>query len=192
MAYHHGDLKPALLEAAGQLVAAKGPAGVTLRAVAKRVGVSHAAPYRHFADKEALLAGLATEGFRRFARRLDIPRSTGSALDRVEALGRSYVAFAVSEPQIFRLMFGHEVGDRARHPELLAAAGTTFMLLVDAIADAQAASEISAGSAHDLARVAWCAVHGLASLVVDGLVREEEVARISEVTLRTLREGIGL
>src|SRR5690349_9700618 len=95
--YHHGNLRPALLRAAGKMLEKQGPAGVSLREASRRAGVSHAAPYRHFADREALLAELAAEGFEMLAEAL-----RGHA---GRDMGEAYVRFALEHPQRFRLMF---------------------------------------------------------------------------------------
>src|ERR1700674_5400381 len=96
--YHHGDLPAALLRAAGKTLEKHGPAGLSLRAAARRAGVSHNAPYRHFPGREALLAALAAEGFAMLAERL---RGQPG-----RAMGEAYVRFALEHPQRFRLMFG--------------------------------------------------------------------------------------
>ena len=152
--YHHGDLRPALLRSAARLLEKEGPGALSLRAVARRAGVSHAAPYRHFADREALLAALAAEGFRRLGEAL-APASG-------RAMGEAYVRFALDHPQLFRLMFGGHLGF-ARHRELAQAAGRPYQALLaafraqPAIADPQTA-----------AAAAWSLVHGLAHLLLDG------------------------
>src|SRR5690349_3579164 len=96
--YHHGDLRPALLKAAGRVLEKEGPAALSLRELARRAGVSHNAPYRHFADREALLAALAADGFRMLGEVLGVASSRHR--------GEAYVRFALEHPQLFRLMFG--------------------------------------------------------------------------------------
>src|SRR5258706_6042474 len=101
-AYHHGDLRAALLRSAADLLEDQGPGGVLLREVARREGVSHNAPYRHFPDRDALLVALATEGFAILAERL---KASAGKEDAV-----AYVRFALEHPHRFRLMFGGQIG----------------------------------------------------------------------------------
>src|SRR4051794_27635084 len=121
--YHHGDLQRALVDAAVALLAEGGAAAVTLREVARRAGVTHAAPYRHFADKAALLAAVAEEGFR--ALHDAVARAGAEAPDdplaRLAASGQAYLRFAMSHPAHYRVMFGPDVAAR-EHPELEGAA----------------------------------------------------------------------
>ncbi len=168
--YHHGDLRRALLEAALQLIEREGPQGLTLRAAARLAGVSQAAPYRHFADKQALLATVAEEGFRAMTaamRRATRPHADEPLL-RFQALGLSYVGFARSHPGHFRVMFGPEAADRSLYPSLGEAAGETFRLLVEAIVECQKSGFVREGDPEELAVTAWSTVHGLSALLVDG------------------------
>lgn len=162
-AYHHGDLRRALLEAAERLLLTGGVAAVTLREVARGAAVSHNAPYRHFPSRQALLAGLATEGFERLGRRLDRVATTGDG--RVVALGRVYLTFAVEERPYFLLMFGGDV-DKGAFPELAKAGTATFAILEGAVA---AEGEAPWGAALR----AWALVHGLAHLVVERQIAPE-------------------
>src|SRR5271165_218770 len=109
--YHHGNLKSVLLDAAVALIAEVGPAAFTLREVARRAGISHNAPYRHFREKDELLAAVATEGFERLAEALENPesgtraRNPGPALHRLHSAGRAYVQFALHSPEHLLVMF---------------------------------------------------------------------------------------
>ena len=123
-AYHHGALKTALLDAADALLDEGGAGAVSLREAARRAGVSATAPYRHFADKEALLAALATRGFEQFGAALEDAARDES--DPLAAMGLAYVRFALARPGRFRLMFGPGISDRSRYPELQAAAARAF------------------------------------------------------------------
>lgn len=156
--YHHGDLRAALLKAAEDLLAEGGVPAVGLREVARRVGVSATAPYRHFADKEALLAAVAAEGFRALGQAMGAA-AAGAGAPR-NALGAAYVRFALAQPARFRLMFGQGVAAIARHPDLAAAARMTHGFLTRSAATPLAA-------VHD-----WAMVHGLANLLIDGMLGE--------------------
>src|ERR671929_1278117 len=126
--YHHGALKTALLDAGEALLDEGGAGAVSLREAARRAGVSATAPYRHFADKEALLAALATRGFEQFGAAFEDAARDES--DPLAAMGLAYVRFALARPGRFRLMFGPGISDRSRFPELQAAAARAFGRLV--------------------------------------------------------------
>lgn len=149
--YHHGDLPTALLRAAGKALEKDGIGGISLREAARRAGVSHNAPYRHFPDREALLAALAAEGFVELGERLCGKPG--------RELGSAYVRFALEQPQRFRLMFGG-VLPIAKYPELRAAAGAAHQALADAFRDL-ARPELAAAAA-------WSLLHGLSHLLLDG------------------------
>ncbi|MGL4178150.1 MAG: TetR/AcrR family transcriptional regulator, partial [Dermatophilaceae bacterium] len=118
--YHHGDLRNALLAQARELLASSGLDAVSLRELARRAGVSHAAPSRHFADRGEVLEALAVEGYRELARRMRVVQTdTGDVMDGVQALGMTYVAFAVEQPAVFRLMSRPDLaGSASRGPSL--------------------------------------------------------------------------
>ncbi len=192
-AYHHGDLPRALLDAALRLVEKEGVEALTLRAVARLAGVSQAAPYRHFTDKQALLAAVAEEGFRAMT---DEMRRAAAAhpddpLPRFRALGLAYVRFAWQHPSHFRVMFGRETADRSAQPSLRAAAMETFGLLVSAVRDCQAAGLIRAADPEELAVSAWSMVHGLSALLVDGQLRGKPEDALAEDVTRDLFLGLG-
>lgn len=152
--YHHGDLRPALLRAARRVLEKDGPAALSLRGLARRAGVSHNAPYRHFADREALLAALAADGFRMLGEALrGAPRRD---------MGEAYVRFALEHPQLFRLMFGGHIAF-SRHGELERAAASPYRALVDAFR-----AEPSIADPEKAAAAAWSLVHGLSHLLLDG------------------------
>jgi len=146
--YHHGDLRAALLRSAGRQLEKEGVAGLSLREAARRAGVSHNAPYRHFSDREALLKALVDEGFAELRKALE--KRAG------RELGEAYIAFALQHPQRFRLMFSAQSADA----ELLAQFAQSFGALG---ADANAA-----GAA------AWSLVHGLAWLMLEGQLEKSE------------------
>ncbi len=202
-AYHHGDLKAALVEAARALVEESGPAKVSLREAARRAGVSHNAPYRHFASREALLAAVAREGFAEFAEALAAAgRAAGRAGGRDAALiaqGIAYVRFALDNPGLHRLMFSNAI-DRGAFPELAAAAGAAFEVLRGEIAGSAdggwrrtggAAEGNTAGRGDGFAALrAWAMVHGLAQLLLDGeLPRRSERWSSPEALVQAVLTG---
>ena len=179
--YHHGDLERALVAAGLQLVDEGGPAALTLRAAARRSGVSHAAPYRHFADREALLAAVAARGFREFRDALlAAAKADSEARGRVQAMGRAYVRFSLDHPGLFRLMFGPELADKTRHAELERGARAAYAVINEAVAAA-----VPEGIGIDPAvgtMGAWALVHGLAHLFLDGQAPPDATASEEAVT----------
>ena len=164
--YHHGDLRRALLTAALHIVRIEGTAGLTLRAVARRAGVSHQAPYHHFSDRAALVAAVAQEGFDRLADELARAQAAAeNPVARMQESGVAYVVFAVRHPEHFRVMFGPELADRSSHPELARAAGQVFEALLAPAALVLAAQPSGGGG---VGATLWSAVHGLAMLLIDG------------------------
>jgi AcrR family transcriptional regulator len=166
-------LRDTLVDAAAALIVRQGPQGFSLREVARRARVSEAAPYWHFADREALLAAVAERGFLKMESwMLKVRTTTADPRERLRALGAGYVRFGLAHPAYLRVMFGSEVPDKTAHPGLKAAADRTFALLVQAITDGQAAAQIRRGNPLELAVAAWSLVHGLAALLVDGKLRD--------------------
>ena len=192
--YHHGDLPQALLDVALHIVETQGTDALTLRAVARLAGVSQAAPYRHFANKEAILAAVAEEGFRSLmtAMRQSVQACGDIPLARLRAVGIGYVMFATSHPSHFRVMFGRDMADRSAFPTLRQVASDTLGIVVDAIADCQRAGLVrSEEPAADLALTAWSSVHGLSALLVDGVL-DRPVADVAEIVTRDLFLGLGV
>jgi AcrR family transcriptional regulator len=187
LAYHHGDLRRALLDAALELVAEQGPAGLSLREVARRAGVSHAAPAHHFGDKAGLLTALAVEGFERFlaAQRAAAERGGDDPARRFGWTGWAYVMFAVEQPAYFSLMFRPE-HLRMTDPALESAARNAhdFLLatVLAASPDSPDEEEVSMR-----ATFAWSLVHGMATLWLDGgLPQYGQVTDIDALARRLL------
>jgi AcrR family transcriptional regulator len=159
--YHHGDLRDALIVAALEVLEEGGLAGLSLREAARRAGVSAMAPYRHFADKEALIAGVAAVGFQRFADLLRQADAKPHAHEALIAQGVAYVEFACGHPALFRLMFG------ATSPNVkgdLALAGeSAYAVLANRVASLAKPSDAAAWTL-----TCWSVVHGLAMLALDG------------------------
>jgi AcrR family transcriptional regulator len=165
--YHHGDLPAALIAAALEIVEESGVGALTLRGVARRVGVSHAAPAHHFRDRRALIAAVAVEGFRLLHERISAETGTSAGRAALRACGRAYIGFAVGHPARFRVMFSPELADKTDQPELAAAADATHGLLLAAVRDAQALHQVRGGDPESIAALAWATVHGYSWLVID-------------------------
>ena len=192
--YHHGDLKRALTDAALQLVQEKGPKGFTLREVARRAGVSAAAPYRHFADKAQLLAAAATQGFVQLHETLDATAAATTDLtEQVLAMGRAYVRWAVTHPDYYQVMFGSEL-DKTESPEVLTAGLRAFADLLDAIVRCQNAKLLPAGDPLEIAGPIWSLLHGVSMLTIGSDlshvgIREDPEALIDRSLRKLLFHG---
>jgi AcrR family transcriptional regulator len=191
--YHHGDLRAALLAEAAAMITEGGVASVTMRALGQRLGVSRAAPYRHFADKGALLVAVAAAGFHRLGRRLQrvgagAPRS---GIDGLRRLGEEYVRFALDNPAHYRLMYGKEALTREGLPELRESANALFEQLVTVFEAHQRSGTIRREDPRAQAYVAWGAVHGVASLLIEGqILADVDVDGLIGQTSHTLLEGM--
>jgi AcrR family transcriptional regulator len=177
-AYHHGDLRRALLDEALRLVEELGPAALTLREAARRAGVTEAAPYRHFRSKDALVAALAAEGFAELLARVRraLARAGAAPAGRFAALGTAYVRFARDRPAHFRVMFGREVASSHGFAEVRDLAQACFADLMGEVAQAQRARAVRGRDPRPPALALWSALHGLASLQVDGLLARQGLA----------------
>ncbi len=192
-AYHHGDLRAALLAEATAMIAGGGAASVTMRAIGRRLGVSRAAPYRHFADKTALLVAVAADGFNRLKSRLQTVDGGGprSSVERFRRMGEEYVRFALENPAHYRLMYGKEALTRQDRPELREAAIALFEQLVSVIQAHQRSGGIKRQDPRAQAYVAWSAVHGLASLWIEGhILATDDIDGLIRQTTRTLLDGM--
>ena len=165
--YHHGDLRAALRNEAQAILEQAGVAEVSLREVARRVGVSHAAPYRHYANREALLAEVAAAGFERLGERFARMPAEADAGRRFTRMAHTYVEFARQEPAVYRLMFGDSL-KKGDHPVLASAGFATFgflrAMIVALGVPAPATMETMA---------AWSFAHGMALLIVDQRLESE-------------------
>jgi AcrR family transcriptional regulator len=159
--YHHGDLRAALVLAAIELLEESGEAELSLRAVARRAGVSPAAPYRHYADREALVSAVAAVGYRELAERLAAAHPSPSTPEQLASVAIAYVQFALERPALFRIMFG-EPCDRDNDERVAATAAVSQY--VRAIVE----RTFPQADAEALATAVWALVHGLAFLHLDG------------------------
>lgn len=175
--YHHGDLGATLVRSAGIILEKEGLDALSLRAVARRAGVSHNAPYRHFPDRETLLAALAAEGYAMLGK----AQREAAATSGLRGMGEAYVRFALEHPQRFRLMFGGSV-QIARHPRLRDIATQTYAGLSGALA----ARVPEAQGAGDSSIAAWALVHGLAQLLLEE--RVSQAARGGRTREQFIRE----
>jgi len=196
-AYHHGDLRRSLVNAALRLVDEQGASAVTLREVARMAGVSRQAPYRYFVDRTELLAAVAEEGFR--ALHSELVQASQAAPDpsaALQAIAVTYVSFAVANPAQFRIMYGAEVATAVSRgmPTLAAARDATHGTVTQTVAALQRVTGSDVDTL-DYALTAWALVHGLASLLVEGQMnrhpyQERTPRELTELVTRTLRRGL--
>ena len=184
--YHHGDLRQALVRSALEILSEAGVGDLTLRAAARRARVSAMAPYRHFADKEALLAAVAEYGFRELAARLTAAAATAAdPRAGLAALGVAYVLFACEQPSLFKLMFGPMIEKKSGHPALDEAGNACFNVLRQAV---EAAKFFDGDfDARDISLACWSLVHGLSALIVDGKLAEHDIGAAEAVATRLTR-----
>ena len=171
--YHHGDLRRALLDEALRTIQKDGVEHLTLRTVGERLGVSRSALYRHFADKQSLLAAVGNEGFRTLRQAIAAAwEQNGRGRAGFLAMGEAYVQFAVAHPSHYRVMFGGFIESAARDDHFVAEAKAAFQVLVDALIERQKAGDIRRDDPLLMARFVWALVHGTAMLAIDGQLPE--------------------
>jgi AcrR family transcriptional regulator len=171
--YHHGNLRPALVRAAMELLEESGETALSLRAAARRAGVSPAAPYRHYADREALVSAVASVGYRELAERLAAAHPSPSTPEQLASVAIAYVQFALERPALFRIMFGepcdHDNDDRVAATAAVSAYVRSIAQRTFPQADAEA-----------MATAIWALVHGLAFLHLDGKLDATAPAAVGE------------
>lgn len=176
--YHHGNLRSALIGAALAALEHEGPSALSLRGLARAVGVSATAVYRHFANKDDLVATIATEGFEGLSQDMHARLAKEPEADpmrRLVILGEGYVAYAVAHPAHYRLMFGKRMVERAAYPALAQAAAHSYGILENAVADAIASGDLPAMPVKMLSTLSWSLVHGLSTLSNDGLLTDNSL-----------------
>lgn len=184
--YHHGDLRRAVVEAAWSLVKKRGLKELTLREVARKVGVTHAAPYHHFKDRDALLDAMADEAFDALDQAMQKSKhGVADAAEELFVLGRAYVDFAREKPERVEVMFRRN--DAQADQAMQDKGRCTFQHLVDAVQRCQSEGTAPVGNPLAIALSAWSLVHGFAALWVEGpLVAMEPYAGSFE----SLRDGM--
>src|SRR6266481_2540956 len=166
--YHHENLRETLLAAAISLIGEVGPTAFTLREVARRAGVSHNAPYRHFRDRDDLMAAVAAQGFRELTQAMvEAAGEKTDTLDRLKRAGLGYVTFALRRPEHFTVMFDAPLSKR-KHPDSAVAAEQAFGTLLSFVKGGQDAGRLPSGDLRQMALLAWTMVHGIAKLGITG------------------------
>jgi AcrR family transcriptional regulator len=167
--YHHGNLRNELLDTAEAQLGSEGAEELSLRALARKVGVSQTAPYRHFSDKNELLSALATRGYRKLLSELEAEgrRAGANPVDQLFAFAHTYVNYAVSNPDIFKLMFGPTLQPLDAYPELHRASRDTYELVCNIMRRGMDQGIFRQEDVAYLANSGWSSIHGLATLKVD-------------------------
>jgi AcrR family transcriptional regulator len=188
--YHHGNLRAELLDAAVKAVDENGVDGLSLRALAREAGVSHAAPARHFPDREALLDALAIYGFEQLTAELDAAADApGASFEaRLELVAQTYIEFSIKHGSLLDLMY------RTKHQEgkdeIVAAGERSFERPIALIAASQEAGEIVPGDPELIASIAFATIHGLASLAGSGMIEPDIVRAAVPLAITQMRDGL--
>lgn len=173
--YHHGDLRNALIAAGQALLEEVGPQEFSLREVARRTGVSIAAPSRHFDSKEALLAAIAASGFRELAaERLTIAKSNSNELTKAKRMMYRYIEFARRNKGLFYLMVGPTIIQRGAYAELVEASNASFDLFATAVGAYARAHDWDERDLNLLIHAAWAAEHGISMLIIGGRIPRQD------------------
>ncbi|MBQ0780495.1 MAG: TetR/AcrR family transcriptional regulator [Thalassolituus oleivorans] len=189
--YHHGNLREQLVSTALKHLRNEGVEQLSLRALARELGVSQTAPYRHFIDKNALLAALAHEGFLTLTQAMTeaVTRHPDNVAAQLQQAGVAYIGFARAFPELYRLMFGQPLIDISKYPDLQASGNATFNILKTIVATCIEQGVIKGKETEMLANTAWALVHGLAKLILDRLqyqVSEEFIQQQIDIATRQM------
>lgn len=193
--YHHGDLRGALLQASLELLRDPASGAFTLREIARRAGVSHNAPYRHFRDKDDLLAAIAQEGFERLTAAIQSAAGKGQTpFEQLQSAGIAYVEFAQAQPEHFSVMFSIDLKGH-HHSSAQAAAEKCFGELVKLVAASRQAPSFKNVLPETAALVAWTQVHGIAVLALRGQLRfrtRREIKEFAKFATEAIARGLEL
>jgi AcrR family transcriptional regulator len=199
VAYHHGDLKNALIQAGLEIISAEGLAGLTLQKVAARLKVSRAALYRHFASKEELLAAIGAQGFYRLRDVIDVALNSDGRRRDPRAVFRAsieaYVAFAFEHPHHYEIMFGATIQNGAQYPEFQNSGAEAFERLLYCVKYGQERGVFKRRNPLLLAFSAWSALHGFVMLQLAGrnpfpISRPAQTRRLTGLLGQLIRRGI--
>ena len=167
--YHHGNLKEALISAGLEILSQKGMEGLSLRNVAKRIGVSHAAPYNHFPDKQALLAAMSTAGHEQLHQTLleTFEKFKHDSTDLIIEIAWAYLQFAQQDPDRFKLMFSSALEEERNHPAFMEISGKSIALFEEIIVFCQSKGQLAGCDVKGIAIKLWSSVHGFTTLMLE-------------------------
>jgi len=177
--YHHGDLKNALIEAGADILSKEGVSALSLRKVAQKAGVSHAAPYAHFADKQALIAAISTEGYKKLYEQIAqvAEQHRSEPLRRLVESSWAYVQFALDEPDHFKVTLSGMIEKEQDYPAFVEIARQTFSLVVDIVAQCQQAGILRQGAPDLTAISIWALIHGFVTLLLENQISHTVLER---------------
>lgn len=189
--YHHGNLREALIDSAEQAIVQQAAEAMSLRALARNAGVSQTAPYRHFSDRNTLLAAVSERGYERLIKALHaaIDSIDNNAEQQVREAARCYVQFAIDNPQLFKLMFGPLLQPTQNYPDLHARIRECNQLVQTMLANGIRSGSFREDDIRYLTNTAWAGIHGLATLVIDmpDLFEQHiELERQMDISVRSL------
>lgn len=194
--YHHGDLRHTIIKEALAWIERENIASLSLRKIARTIGVSHNAPYRHFPDKESLLVAIAEIGFIQLHHALQqalIDSPANDAQKRLEKIGVAYIKYAVNNQAYYRVMFSDGLRDSQKYPKLEQVSEEAFKVLFNVIEAGQKAKIFNSEDSLQLARVCWSLVHGVSMLAIDNQLTISDFTKIVElaqIATRTMSKGM--
>lgn len=193
--YHHGDLRQTIIEEALSWLEQENVVNLSLRGIAKRIGVSHNAPYRHFPDKESLLIEIAQTGFEGLyqASEKSLLANPKDAQKRLEAIGVAYIQYAVDHKAYYQVMFSDCLKNYRQDPSLDRSFSKAFQVLLDVIKAGQEAQVFVLQDPYQLALVCWSLVHGVSMLAIDGGLipsDDESIFKLAQIATRTMSKGL--
>ena len=190
--YHHGDLKNALIEAGADILSKEGVSALSLRKVAQQAGVSHAAPYAHFADKQALIAAISTEGYKKLYEQIAqvAEQYRSDPLRRLVESSWAYVQFALDEPDHFKVTLSGMIEKEQDYPAFVETARQTFGLVVEIVTQCQQAGILRQGAPDLTAVSVWALIHGFVTLLLENQISHTVLDRftVREMFIFTLNQ----
>lgn len=190
--YHHGDLKNALIKAGADILSREGVSALSLRKVAQKAGVSHTAPYAHFADKQALIAAISTEGYKKLYEQIAqvAAQHQSDPLCRLVESSWTYVQFALDEPDHFKVTFSGMIEKEQDYPAYVETAKQTFGLVVEIVVQCQQAGILRQGAPDLTAVTVWALIHGLVTLLLENQISHTVLDRftVREMFIFTLNQ----
>jgi AcrR family transcriptional regulator len=193
--YHHGDLRQAIIQEALVWIETENIVSLSLRKIARQIGVSHNAPYRHFPDKESLLFAIAEMGFGQLRQALQqaLLDSPEDVQKRLENLGIAHVKYAVNHQAYYRVMFSDSHRNCQKDPRLKKISEETFEILLNAIKAGQEAQVFNSEDSWQLARICWSLVHGISILAIDNqlmVCEAVEIVELAQIATKTMTRGM--